>query len=158
MNKTIIDKVKEIYDEVRNYDEIENTDKTFCNYFVAKVMAYFGYKKFQYNRDAIDYLKNFPMTANQMIQTMEEDLSNWLHLETSADAINEMILLNKVIIACERGLAHGHVCILLPGVGYSGKWKKYVPLCANIGKSNFWNKPVSYAFRNEPKYYLYKGI
>ena len=56
-------------------------------------------------------------------------------------------------------LYNKHIVVLRPGVFVkSAKWKKNVPKCLNIGKTNFIDKGVNYAFEKPPHYFVYTGV
>lgn len=52
---------------------------------------------------------------------------------------------------------HGHIATIIPSYGvYSGHWQCQVPLCMNIGRENFMGRPVSFAFREMPLFFVWK--
>lgn len=136
----------------RNYDIKEDSPVTFCNCFVADVCLLWNYKKINNGQGFVSTDGLWPMLANQMHRVFKTDKDNWLQVNTER-AMEEMHDCN-LVIASRTAKYHGHVCVLLPSSAYSGKWKKRVPLAANIGKTNRWNKSVSYSFKKEPEYFL----
>ena len=51
-----------------------------------------------------------------------------------------------------------HGCIVIPGDRqWSESWEMKVPICANVGKTNFYGKKLSYAFTKEqmPEFYAW---
>ncbi len=49
----------------------------------------------------------------------------------------------------------GHICTAIPGLAVqSGHWGTESPNCANIGIENFIGKPMSYAFRHLPDFFV----
>jgi hypothetical protein len=118
----------------------DNKEQTFCNMFIADVMATQGYYAFA------------GLMANQIIDIMELDASHWRK-------INPLDFdMQSIVIAGLKDNPHGHICVLISGSFIaSGKWHKYVPLCANIGANNFYGNGISFAFRTEPNYYLFSA-
>lgn len=119
------------------WQKVENILTTHCNQFVSDVMLSQNYHSFE------------GRVANTIFDTMIFEKQNWRVIDPK-DWKGETI-----VVAAQKGKIHGHCCILLPGEYVpSGKWQKKVPLCANIGNDNFWNKGVNYAFGNlEPSYF-----
>jgi hypothetical protein len=124
--------------------------ETYCNFFINDVSELWGC----YDLDG--------MTANEIVQHCRK---NW----KVVDASEAVRLANDgclVIAGWEAPEAtpggsreHGHVCLILSGeLTYSSKHKHKVPgSCANVGKDNFYGKPISYAFGpdKEIEYFLY---
>lgn len=49
-----------------------------------------------------------------------------------------------------------HGCLIVPGTMYASKsWGTNVPLCANVGRNNFYGKGLSFAFTKDKKPTLY---
>jgi hypothetical protein len=124
----------------KDYDDKEGTESTFCNMFVNDVMKYFGYAKFEGEM------------ANDMFDIMNHQ-TPWK--EVNALNAIEAVKNDFIVIAAQKADGHGHVCIITPGKGMSGTYNKVVPNCSNIGRTNFKDKLVSFAFRKEPTYFLY---
>src|SRR3990167_4417677 len=66
----------------------------------------------------------------------------------------------SLVVAAARSTqlkkAHGHVCVIRPGLEQdSGKWGK-VPSCINIGADNFIGKGICWAFSVQPKIFVWK--
>ena len=129
----IIEVVKPIWDKWAKED---NTIQTYCNLFINDVMLTQDYHGFE------------GRVANTMIDIME--FEKWKKIE-SGDWKQD-----SIVLAARKDDPHGHINILLPGdLIQSGKWNKLVPLCANIGKDNFFGKGINFAFRIEPTYYQF---
>ena len=144
--------VERCWNQWNDYDIKEGTSATFCNRFVTDVTTQLtGYEGF------------IGLRANQMYNAMMFETENWSEVKFDSSMNTDLEFYRKTIegnlvIASQQGDPSGHVCIVLPSeFVISGKWGKYVPLCANIGKSNFLSKAISWAFRLEPKYFIYKG-
>ena len=121
------------------WDKVPNVIETHCSQFIADIMRSLDYNNFN------------GKTANGIIEIMYYD-KLWQNI------LPEDWNQNSIVIAGLKGEPHGHVCILLQGdFEDSRHWKKQAPLCANIGKTNFWAKGTNYAFHDEPVYYLYKN-
>jgi hypothetical protein len=154
MTKTdLLQLVRAAYDKWELHDRKEGTPATFCNMFVRDVPEAKGYTKckgmrandmhrhmvYESNKEAGDFTRIPPMGLAEVLNDEHEA---------------------PIIIASKPNMdGPGHVCILLPGeFQFSGKWQKNVPLCANIGGTNFWNKGASYAFKVEPEYFRCRGV
>lgn len=150
-------KIKELWQLWKEHDDAEGTNKTWCNYFVSTVAMEYGYQGFSNGHKKLN-MQKWPMTANRMDSKMEKDTKNWIQVSsTCADILAGH---GHLVVASQKAKRHGHVAIILPSGGKmprSNKWRKEVPLCANIGGSNFWSKGVNWAFRDEPDYFLYIG-
>ena len=144
---------KELREKVKFCWEIwnkkDNSTVTYCNLFVQEVMHLcYDYKLFD------GCLANNILCLMKQYDEWEKVDYMTLISDSFEDTRN-----HSIIIAAQHAKPHGHVVVLLPGdLGYSGKWTKAVPLCANIGKSNFFGKGISFVFKDEPEYYLYKGV
>jgi hypothetical protein len=128
--------IRPVWEEM---NKIDNSTLTYCNVFVSKLMAKLGYYDFN------------GKTANGIIEEIRYDKKNWTPLESTP------LIVDNIVIAGRISDLHGHVCVLLPGeLIIAPKWdNKLVPLCANIGHTNFWSKGVNWAFKIEPEYFLY---
>ena len=143
---------KELREKVKFCWEIwnkkDNSTVTYCNLFVQEVMhLLYDYKLFD------------GCLANNILCMMKK-YSEWEKIDymTLISDSFEDTRDHSIIIAAQHGKPSGHVVVLLPGkLAYSGKWGKHIPICANIGKTNFFGKGVSFAFKDEPEYFLYKG-
>jgi hypothetical protein len=121
------------------YNLIDNQSNTWCNVYVAELLSKLNYHNFE------------GRTANRIIEIMQFDKKNW-------EIINPDTWDKKsLVIAGQQGVIHGHVCPLIDGeYDISHKWHDQpVPLCANIGKTNFWGKGISWAFVSEPIYFKF---
>jgi hypothetical protein len=147
---------KESYDIVKKiwerWKKVDNSAVTYCNMFVSDVCE-----------ELIKYEDLKGLTANKIYELLLQDDLNWSEVKLgalfNADIEEQRKLIEtSLIIAAQQGEKHGHVCILIPSeFRLSGKFGKYIPMCANIGKSNFYDEGVSWAFKAEPKYFIYKG-
>ena len=117
------------------YAALDNSVNTWCNAFVAEVMRKYGYNGFD------------GKVANSIVSILQHD-KQWLCI--TAETWDK----SSLVVCGASGEPHGHVNLLIEGEYVeSGKWGKKVPLCANIGKTNFWGKGVNWAFQKEPTYY-----
>lgn len=124
----------------KRWAKIDNREQTFCNLFVNGVMV------------ALDYHAFEGKTANGILSIIEFERFTWDKIDPLTDDWKDC-----VVVAGLHDSPHGHVNILLPGdFVESGKWKKKVPICANIGQDNTWGKGVNWSFRTEPNYYRFK--
>jgi len=140
--------IRAAYDKWLAYDIQENTPATFCNKFVMDVCTSLGYTKLQ------------GLRANDMHRLMvsesNKDNGDFIRLPQMGlyDKINDVIETPVIIASKPNPTGSGHVCILLPGqFNFSGKLGHEVPVCANIGRTNFWGKGISYAFTVDPEYF-----
>ena len=125
-----------------HWSKIDSADKehTYCNMFINSVMLTQDYYAFQ------------GKTTNGIISIMEFEKFTWKKIDPK-DWKQD-----SIVIAGLQDEPHGHVNILIAGEFIeSGKWKKKVPLCANVGKDVFWGKGVNYSFgKLEPTYYQFQ--
>jgi hypothetical protein len=129
----LIEIVKPIWDK---WSLVDNSINTYCNLFICDVMLTQNYHRFE------------GRVANTIIDIIE--FEKWKKIEPK-DWKQD-----SIVIAAQKDEPHGHVCILLPGdFIQSGKWNKLVPLCANIGKDNYWLKGTNFVFRTEPTYFQF---
>ncbi|HEX9504287.1 MAG TPA: hypothetical protein VF974_08305 [Patescibacteria group bacterium] len=123
---------------------------TFCNLAVNLVCNAIGYTKF--NAGGVDQ----PVTANSMFTLMNRETGDWLSIPgdvAQAHANSGALVLAAQMVAG----AHGHVCVIIPSeMMDSAHYQKKVPVVMNVGKDVFIGKPVSYAFRAEPTYFVLK--
>ena len=114
---------------------------TWCNRAVSEICFVMGYNGFE------------GMLANQMIDKMEKDIP-WNRLgplEAQGHANS-----GYLVIAGKKQDPHGHVVVIRPGnMEYSQKWGKDVPKCVNIGAETTIGRGVNWAFKEEPRYYLW---
>lgn len=123
---------------------VEGRYVTYCNMALHDIMKRFGYDKFKDRlaNDIIDIIKNSP--------------EYWLDYRPFPN--KEQLNSGYLIVACEKIDPHGHVVVLRPGeFVYSNKWDMYVPKCLNIGKTNFINKGINWAFDKLPYFYMFVG-
>jgi hypothetical protein len=124
----------------RSPDYYPDGSVTHCNKFVSDVAKW-----------ACDYYAFNGLLANEMFDIMSNEWET-ISLEQSYDAIENGCL----VIAAEKSTNHGHVCIVVGGDTFSTKWNKHVPLCANVGKENFYGKGLNWAFADEPTLFCLK--
>ena len=143
MNKLdiIIDEILYVYENPRYtpHDGI-----TYCNMAVHYIASQCGFGGFKTTD-----------LANDMYDTMIKS-DDWIKVEyVGVHNLNNGML----CIAAQKGDPHGHIVVLRPGVFVkSAKWEKKVPKCLNIGKTNFIDKGVNYAFEKPPHYFVYTGV
>ncbi len=121
---------------------------TFCNVFVHYISCAYGCSEFE------------GLLANHIYDILDqrEDLFLELEPDQAQLAANN----NQLVIAAWKNPAGhpGHVCIVVKGELYWSKaFKDDVPVCANVGTSNFYGRPISYAFRSnqKPRYWMHLG-
>lgn len=115
---------------------------THCNQGLSKMlMGMAGYGKFD------------GMLADDIYQFVQKPESGWEKC-TMADALQHAI--DRLSIACQYDVPHGHVTKILPRMTiYSSKWEASVPFCANVGKSNG-IVGVNWAFATMPDFFMLK--
>lgn len=60
------------------------------------------------------------------------------------------------VIGHVKKKTHGHVVVLTPGSKVnSKKWQRWVPRCVNIGKKNWIDRGINFAFTSEPMFHIY---
>jgi hypothetical protein len=129
----IIEIVKPIWTK---YAALDNSVQTYCNLFVNAVMLTQDYHGFE------------GRVANTINDIMLFDKTHWRPLDPA------VWKQNTIVVAGIKADPHGHVNILLPGEFVdSTNYKKKVPLCANIGRDNFFGKGINFAFHFEPLYF-----
>lgn len=130
----------------------EGVTTTFCNYFVNGISRAMGYGEFT------NQGQSAPFVANRMVILMEDPSGRWLKVsgEVAQQHANAGVL---AIAGWQNPGGHGHVCVIRPGnLQMSQKWNKLVPRVANVGKDVFINKTVSYAFLDEPSFFVLKEM
>ncbi len=121
---------------------------TFCNEFMQIVSLIFG----------------IPGIAGKLARDMHlhflANPKDWdkVCMKEAIDAVNAGFVVFAVFSDPEpRG---DHICLLVPGEGEdSGSFACKVPLCANVGKKNFYGQKLSMAFTPEemPELFVYHG-
>lgn len=121
-----------------DFEPIFNTDgsvqTTFCNQFIQYIASGYGYDDFD------------GMNANEMFDFMGKPENGWVVVD---DAVAQAHANSGVLVLAAHAVrgAHGHVCLILPGVlEKSSSWARSVPKCTNVGKDVFYGKKVSFAF------------
>lgn len=121
---------------------------TFCNEFTQACSFVFG----------IDELAGKLARDIHLNALLRQDDWRKVGLAESQDACNAGFFVIAVYSTPEPG--GDHVCVIVPGeMQDSGSWGCKVPLCANVGKSNFYGKPLSFAFTpaEKPELFVYHG-
>lgn len=125
--------------------------ETWCNYFINDCCVALGIKVFD--------TKPWPKLANQMVEDMQREPHRWQELdpdEAQAEANRGAL----VIAGASNPKGSGHVALIIPGaLVWSKSFKDDAPNCANVGTSNFYGRPVSYAFKSsmKPRYWMWAG-
>ena len=119
--------------------------ETYCNFALhAYAKDCFGYEGFK------------GLTANEIYSKAVQDKA---FTPDTAERAVEHAKKGGFSFAAKQYPVHGHVAAVYPGpLVFSASWDKYVPLVANIGKSNG-TMATSLAFpvaQGEPVYLLYK--
>jgi hypothetical protein len=129
---------------VNRVDLQPKNGETFCNIFLQEISHLFCFNGFD------------DLMANQIIDVMKTSgkfkvYSKNIDYYAIAKAAAKDPL--TMFIAGQKEQEHGHVCVILPiaQVTYSGKWGKHVVNVANVGKTNFYNKGLNWAFATEPE-------
>ena len=133
----LIDKIAEVYDDpaLKPKDGV-----TYCNIAVQHILNAFNYQKLN------------GLMANMMIERMRQYAE---FVKIGMEKAQGYANMGYVVIAGKEGQPHGHVCIVRPGLeATSGKWKKNVPKCMNIGKDVSIGKGVNYAFQEIPEFWV----
>ena len=146
----IPDYANKLRKEVQKSDYVPSIDgRTFCNLFVREVSAWHGWNNF--NTQQTDQ-------AGEMVKLISNH-PQWHFV----DVPNAQFCANRgnlVIAGMIEQSAHatGHVCIIMPGtLGFSFKWMSRVPMCANVGKTNFTDKTTNWAFKSRPGMWVWSG-
>lgn len=120
-----------------------NVVETYCNFGLNEYAQSFGYDGFK------------GLTANEIFDKAEADKA---FTKDTAERAVDHAKCGGFAFAAKQYTGHGHVAAIYPGpMVYSGSWKKFVPLLANIGKKNG-IMATSLAFTvtgSEPTYFLY---
>jgi hypothetical protein len=113
---------------------------TFCNFFVRDVALGFGCEDFQ------------GLMANEIVGLLENSPGEWTPLGQEWATAQEWANQGYLVVYGAKAKGHGHVCIGVPGeLKHSSSWKCKVPSVANVGKTNFTEKPLSYAWGADKK-------
>ena len=135
----LIDAICEVYSD----KSLQPTEtETYCNLAVDMVCSKMNYYEFR------------GLTANQMIIQMENS-ERWqkIDMDFAQDKANE----GNLVIAGRMDSPHGHIVVVRPGnMAHSHKWNRLVPKCINVGKNNFIDKGINFAFIELPRFYLLK--
>jgi len=132
---------------------------TFCNVFTRDVCAWFGWHDFKSeDRDQAGeitrYMTTHPERWRRVLPEVAARCATLGHLVVAGQV-------RKPLPTDVPGkwYSTGHVCIVAPGQPeYSNKWGLLVPICANVGGSNWYGKPLSFAFgKDMPELFLYLG-
>lgn len=160
------------YQPVFENGELKSTS---CNLFVCEVAKEVGCEDF------FDPVTQRPLMADDMIRKISGS-DRWQEIRVSglpADAMtiglksvqmwaNQGYFTVAGLTSAALGSAHGHICVVRPGVlKSSGKWGD-VPTVANVGKENFIGRAhsgvmkgipmgVNEAFIQMPKFWSWKG-
>lgn len=145
----LFDIIARYYDKYNsgNYERYRREGRaTYCNMFVNDICKQFGYGAFQ------------GKVANQMAEIIDNNISsgglmiNDFHTIYDMHFAQEQANNGNLVIAYNYGREHGHINVLRPGtVQFSNKWSRNVPMCVNIGKTNFIGKGLNWAFGSMPK-------
>jgi hypothetical protein len=135
---------------VNNKEYAAHDNMTFCNMFVQEISRLFKYHGFD------------DLMASQMVKLMEDNPKVWRvtdYVEAATVAAE-----GHLVVAGWRNpdpTGHGHVNIIYPKneTIHSNSFQAQVPFCANVGKSNWCGKALSYAFTNatKPGLFTYMG-
>jgi hypothetical protein len=126
---------------------------TFCNQFADFVAKGMGCNQLE------------GLMADQIYELMIANPSMWrpiLDMNKSPSSSGASILAHGgnlifgIMDSKHLGQAHGHLCVVIPGdCVFSSHWNALSPLCANVGEENFIGKPMSYAFKTIPNFYIW---
>lgn len=128
----------------------DGNKETFCNYFIGDVAYNAGCHELHHS--------DLPMLANKMLEVMSTSVDTWQELECDEAQIEANF--GHLVIAAAKGNRHGHVALVIQGtLTWSKQFGDDVPNSANVGISNFYGKPVSYAFGKDmpPRYFKWIG-
>lgn len=174
----LIDAICVAWDNPAYYPEFDANGKaikTHCNRFVNAVAKSIGCN------DLHDPETGAPYLADQMIEIISNS-SNWHEMRCAGlpedlmkNALriiqlsaNQGSLLVAAASSASLGAAHGHICIVRPGLmKTSGKWGD-IPVVANCGRENFIGRAktgpmkgepvgINQAFVSMPRFYCWKG-
>ena len=120
--------------------------RSFCNYMVARIAEDMG------------------------VSTLKDKLANSIYdycsthkdwAEVQPDVAFEGAKQGFLVVAALKGKVHGHTGVVFPGLKvFSGKWNTYVPQI--VQASAKYGQPngiigVNYAFREMPRFFIYRG-
>lgn len=155
----LIDAICVAWDNPRYYPEFENgvLTSTHCNGFVCEVAHAVGVDDF------FDPLTHQPMMADDIIRVMSHS-DRWQEIRVAGLPPDSMVIALKSVQMWANqgyftiagatgqalGFAHGHVCVVRPGLmKSSGKWG-YCPAVANVGKEQFIGRAKAGVMKGEP--------
>lgn len=101
---------------------------TYCNEAVKSVLHFFGCKELD------------GLMASQMVEYMSSRPVTWkpIDIANAQFGANQGSVLIAGLAGKDLGAAHGHVCIIRPGLPkWSPSWNMSAPSCLNIGQQNF---------------------
>jgi hypothetical protein len=128
---------------------------TYCNEAVNFICKRMNYTKF--DRPLVTS-GDEAILANQMFDKMSEPEGDWMAV--FADVAQYHANQGAIVIAgMKNKLGHGHVCIVRPGIlQHSGKWQAPAPRVMNVGRDVFIDRKASFAFREQPSYFVLKEM
>lgn len=140
-----------ILDNVRNSEDLKPHDGvTYCNIAINRILKLYGIAPLIYKNN------QQPLMANAMCDYLRDSGTTWLKID--GDAACARANRGLLVLACQRGEAHGHIAAVYPlPASYSPSWAKYVPMLNNIGRKNAIMR-CSQCFRTEPDYYAYRKV
>lgn len=142
-----IEKLKNVCNAVVTDKKFEaKNGETYCNFAFWEVAAEMGYEEFRAKK----------MTANQIIRHIEES-NGWR--KTEPEVAHAFARNGGLAVAGKKYPKHGHIAAVFPtsAMLFSGSLNKYVPVLANVGRTNGIMKasecfPVS---EGEPDYWCW---
>ncbi len=117
----------------------DGVPETFCNIALNRIA-----------KEAFNYAGFEGKMANAIYAMLKQG-GAWK--EVSGEEAAALARQNAFVVAAQPAKTHGHVAVVVPKpMVMSGKWKKMVPTCANVGKKNG-IMGINHAFGDEPEYF-----
>jgi hypothetical protein len=140
--KSYLTLLSSCFDGINNPEFRPVDGATYCNEFVNSVAKRMGCRELE-GKLANDMISHFETSGNWTLLAM--DKAQWI------------ASVGSLVIACEKAVPHGHVCVIIPGIEQrSIHWATPAPICANVGREVFIGKGVNWAFREVPKFYVWR--
>ena len=137
----LIDVICNVYDTFLLPEYSSSTGFTYCNLAAEEIAISLGCNDFH------------GRLANDMIYIMQTS-PDWS--EVPMEKAQELANQGSLVFATHHKEPHGHICVIRPGLmKTSGRWGQ-VPSVMNIGRENFINKSINWAFSEYPKLYVWR--
>ena len=127
-----------------NTEILPKNGETYCNIGFWLMMKLLGHS-IPFTNQA----QNSPLLANEIIDILEKN-----YKKIDMDYCLNNVLSGNIFVCGLKAKEHGHIAVIYPMISpvISKKFKKEVPLVANIGKTNG-IMGMNWAFREMPNFY-----